>query len=55
MAKTKPESAAMVVVTAQSATMAELSVELMARVDPGLNLYQPTQRVKVPRTWRERL
>jgi hypothetical protein len=55
MAETKPEAAAMVVVTAQSAAMSELSVELMTRVDPGLNLYQPTHRVKVPRTWREKL
>ena len=48
MAEIPPEAAHNVVVTAQgSATAAEAAFLIMS-VDPGLKLYQPTQRTNVP-------
>jgi hypothetical protein len=49
-AETDPAAAAMVVVTAARAQTAAEALLEMAKVEPGLNPYQPTHKMKVPKT-----
>ena len=51
MADTAPAQADRVVLTATRAATLPYSVELINKVEPGLNPYHPNHRQKVPRNW----